>query len=45
MPWPLIRSELEEVPILRTLAFEDYMDGESPPVRRFRVLYEKRSRV
>jgi SAM-dependent methyltransferase len=45
MPWPLTRAEIEEVATLRTLSFEDYMDGESPPVRRFRVLYEKRSRV
>jgi SAM-dependent methyltransferase len=45
MPWPLTRAEIETVPTLETLSFEDYLDGESPPVRRFRVLYEKRSRV
>jgi SAM-dependent methyltransferase len=45
MPWPLTRAEIEAVPALETLSFEDYLDGESPPVRRFRVLYEKRSRV
>ena len=43
MPWPLTRAELEDVPTLHTLLFEDYLDGESPPVRRFRVLYEKRN--
>lgn len=41
MPWPLTRRELD---ILRQaglneLSFEDYFDTESPPVRRFRVLY------
>jgi SAM-dependent methyltransferase len=45
MPWPLTRRELEEVSTLRALSFEDYWDNEMPPVRRFRVLYEKRSRV
>jgi SAM-dependent methyltransferase len=45
MPWPLTLAELEGVPNLRPLSFEDSIDGESPPVRRFRVLYEKRSRV
>ncbi len=45
MPWPLTRAEIEEVPTLRTVSFEDYFDKESPPVRRFRVLYEKRNRV
>ncbi len=45
MPWPLTRRELEEEPTLHILSFEDYADNESPPVRRFRILYEKRSRV
>jgi SAM-dependent methyltransferase len=43
MPWPLVRPELEAVASvgLRQLLFEDYYDAESPPVRRFRVLYQK----
>jgi 2-polyprenyl-3-methyl-5-hydroxy-6-metoxy-1,4-benzoquinol methylase len=41
MPWPLTRREVESVPSLTTLSFEDYMDRESPPVRRFRILYDK----
>jgi 2-polyprenyl-3-methyl-5-hydroxy-6-metoxy-1,4-benzoquinol methylase len=41
MPWPLIRSELEEFKIigLRQVSFEDYMDKEEPPVQRFRAVY------
>ncbi len=42
MPWPLTRQELmvfEEVG-LATMEFEDYLDDENPPVRRFRVNYE-----
>jgi hypothetical protein len=44
MPWPLTRGELEEFRRcgLHELSFEDYCDDESPPVRRFRVLYERR---
>ncbi len=43
MPWPLIRSELDQLAEfgLRTIRFEDYMDRESPPVRRFRGFYQK----
>ncbi len=42
MPWPLTRQELGRFNALglRTLSFEDYLDGEDPPVRRFRVLLE-----
>jgi hypothetical protein len=41
MPWPLTREELA---LFQTLelsekSFEDYMDNEEPPVRRFRVTY------
>ena len=41
MPWPLARGELAELEDfgLREISFEDYMDQEQPPVRRFRVLY------
>ena len=44
MPWPLTRRELDAVVHsgLREVSFEDYFDeNESPPARRFRVLYEK----
>lgn len=43
MPWPLLRSELDgfRKQGLREVMFENYMDREHPPVRRFRVLYEK----
>jgi 2-polyprenyl-3-methyl-5-hydroxy-6-metoxy-1,4-benzoquinol methylase len=42
-PWPLAASELEpfEAAGLETVRFEDYMDEESPPQRRFRVQYER----
>ncbi len=44
MPWLLTRSELDEFAALglRQKTFEDYWDSEDPPVRRFRVLYERR---
>jgi SAM-dependent methyltransferase len=44
MPWPLVRTELEEFRTLglREVSFEDYLDHEEPPVRRFRVVYERR---
>ena len=43
MPWPLTRRELEEFTALglREKSFEDFLDRESPPVRRFRVSYVK----
>lgn len=44
MPWPLTRPELDGLTQagLDELSFEDYFDNESPPVRRFRVLYRRR---
>jgi len=41
MPWPLTRDEIRVFQDfgLRELGFEDYMDDEDPPVRRFRVAY------
>ena len=41
MPWPLLREELVafEDAGLACLSFEDYVDNESPPVRRFRAVY------
>lgn len=43
MPWPLTRSELTHRPDcgLEQATFEDYIDDEDPPVRRFRVEYRK----
>ena len=45
MPWPLTRRELDGFLFhgLTQIVFEDYMDEEDPPVRRFRVTYEKTS--
>jgi SAM-dependent methyltransferase len=46
MPWPLMKEELDQ--FLRTglqqVQFEDYMDQEDPPTRRFRVQYRRNSR-
>jgi SAM-dependent methyltransferase len=42
MPWPLTRQELSNLAKHAGLAeqsFEDFLDGESPPVRRFRSVY------
>ena len=43
MPWPLTREELTLFQSLglKEVGFEDYMDDESPPVRRFRVTYRR----
>lgn len=43
MPWPLTRSELAafQEAGLDELRFEDYLDDEDPPERRFRVTYER----
>ena len=41
LPWPLTRAEIERVrehrPDLRLRSFEDFLDTEAPPVRRFRA--------
>jgi SAM-dependent methyltransferase len=41
MPWPITRRELDGFRgrELREVSFEDYLDNEDPPVRRFRVEY------
>lgn len=41
MPWPLTKEELALFQIhgLKEVSFEDYMDDEEPPVRRFRAIY------
>src|SRR5205085_7078384 len=41
MPWPLTRRDLDPLTRcgLHELSFEDYLDRQTPPVRRFRALY------
>jgi SAM-dependent methyltransferase len=42
MPWPLVRDELAGFSqSLREAMFEDYLDDEQPPVRRFRAEYRR----
>jgi len=43
MPWPLTKDELTVFLRhgLKEVSFEDYMDDEDPPVRRFRVAYRR----
>jgi SAM-dependent methyltransferase len=43
MPWPLTREELRRFQDcgMQEVSFEDYVDRETPPVRRFRVEYRK----
>jgi hypothetical protein len=43
MPWPVTKNELAafENYGLKIESFEDYVDNETPPVRRFRVVYKK----
>jgi SAM-dependent methyltransferase len=43
MPWPLVREELKgfEAHGLQQVNFEEYVDKEDPPVRRFRVEYRR----
>jgi SAM-dependent methyltransferase len=43
MPWPLTKEELADflTPDLTEVSFEDYLDDEDPPVRRFRVVYRR----
>ena len=46
MPWPLMRDELAGFSqSLREAAFEDYLDDEQPPVRRFRAEYRNDDRM
>jgi SAM-dependent methyltransferase len=44
MPWPLTRDELAGFVRagLEELSFEDFVDDENPPVRRFRAVYHRR---
>jgi SAM-dependent methyltransferase len=41
MPWPLTRAEIDAIatPSLRLQRFEDFLDDEDPPVRRFRAAF------
>jgi len=43
IPWPLTKDELSlfELQGLKEVSFEDYMDSEDPPVRRFRATYRR----
>ena len=43
LPWPLLKDELGgfKTAGLVEAKFEDYLDGETPPVRRFRVEYRR----
>ena len=45
LPWPLTRDELDAFRAagLAELSLESFFDAETPPVRRFRALYERRS--
>ncbi|MCA9038221.1 MAG: class I SAM-dependent methyltransferase [Planctomycetales bacterium] len=44
MPWPLLREELDGFRNcgLNVVRFENYIENEEPPVRRFRVDYQRR---
>lgn len=43
LPWPLTPGEMSQFDAagLQRMAFEDYMDDEDPPVRRFRALFRR----
>ena len=42
MPWPLTREELSEFSLhMREESFEDYVEDEEPPVRRFRLVFRR----
>jgi SAM-dependent methyltransferase len=43
MPWPLTRAELGAIamPDLTPISFEDFLDDEDPPVRRFRASFRR----
>jgi hypothetical protein len=45
MPWPVTRAEVEAIaaPGLTLVRFEDFLDDEEPPVRRFRALFRRGS--
>jgi SAM-dependent methyltransferase len=43
MPWPLTRAEIEAIAEndAHLLSFEDFLDDEAPPVRRFRAVLQR----
>ncbi|QLG87755.1 class I SAM-dependent methyltransferase [Chitinibacter bivalviorum] len=43
MPWPLTRAEIDEIKALgfTEIVANDFFDQETPPVRRFRGIYQK----
>ena len=43
MPWPVVKDELSlfEQQGLQEVSFEDFIDDENPPVRRFRAIYKR----
>lgn len=45
LPWPIARDELDAFRAwgLAEVAFDDFLDDEAPPVRRFRARYERRA--
>jgi hypothetical protein len=45
MPRPLTRAELDQFKErgLREVSFEDFVDDQTPPVRRFHAVYERRT--
>ena len=47
MPWPLMQSEVMtfEKFGMKCMNFEDYTDNENPPIRRFRVHFQKNSNL
>lgn len=44
IPWPLTKEEMAlfQTHDLKEVAFEDYLDNEEPPVRRFRAAYSRK---
>ena len=44
MPWPLTRADVESIAgdELDLASFEDFVDQEEPPVRRFRAVFRRR---
>jgi SAM-dependent methyltransferase len=46
LPWPLTREEMDSFcdSGFTEVSFEDYLDQEDPPVRRFRAVYRREAR-
>ena len=45
MPWPLTRTEIEAIADAGFVreSFEDFLDDEKPPVRRFRATFRRQT--